>query len=92
MPGLNVEGGDLVAARKAVEELMRRAGHIPPAGEPYFVLRGQDAMAAIGIKHYALAIERQVDVPEEKKQSVWKAAFAMDEWQAANKHRVKMPD
>lgn len=60
--------------------------------EPIFVLKASDKLAPVAIKQYALLLERNPEVPENKKKEVWAAAFQMEQWQKERPHRVKLPD
>lgn len=64
-------------------------GRLAP-DEPVFVLRGQDVLAPLAIQQYAEGLRRAGR--DEQAAEVEQRGIDFLRWQAANRHRVKLPD
>lgn len=60
-------------------------------GEPVFIIRGKDFLAATAVRAYAnLAFEH--DLPTDFLESVESVAQRIEDWQEKNPDKVKVPD
>jgi len=59
-------------------------------GEPYFFIRGQDSLAVMTVLNYSYALKAAGDMKGSRE--VRAIADAIEDWQKANRKRVKLPD
>lgn len=60
--------------------------------EPIFILRAQDILSVMAIRHYASLIENYCYHDTHQLESVVQAANEFAQWQRENPGKVKLPD